>query len=72
MNNVVGKYVKKIREKQGLTQEQLAIRIELDGWRIDRFVVSKIERGDRHLTDFEIQKIAQALKISISKLFGEE
>lgn len=72
MNNVVGKYIKKIREKQGLTQEQLAIRIELDGWRIDRFVVSKIERGDRHLTDFEIQKIAQALKISISKLFGEE
>ena len=72
MNNVVGKYIKKIREEQGLTQEQLAIRIELEGWQVDRFVVSKIERGDRHLTDIETRTIAQALKVSVSKLFGEE
>jgi transcriptional regulator with XRE-family HTH domain len=35
MTNVVGKYVKKIREQQGLTQEQLAIRIEMAGRLID-------------------------------------
>lgn len=72
MNNVIGKYVKEIREKQGLTQEQLAIRIEIVGWKIDRFIVSKIERGDRHLSDVEVQTIAQALKVSVSRLFGEE
>lgn len=72
MNNVIGKYVKEIREKQGLTQEQLAIRIEIAGWKIDRFIVSKIERGDRHLSDVEVQTIAQALKVSVSRLFGEE
>lgn len=72
MNNVVGKYIKQIREEQGLTQEQLAIRIEMAGWQIDRFVVSKIERGERRLSDFETQTIAQALKVSVSKLFGEE
>lgn len=42
MNNVVGKYIKQIREEQGLTQEQLAIRIEMAGWQVDRFVVSKL------------------------------
>jgi transcriptional regulator with XRE-family HTH domain len=31
MNNVVGKYIKEIREGQGFTQEQLAIRIEMAG-----------------------------------------
>jgi hypothetical protein len=31
MNNVVEKYVKQIREQQDLTQEQLAIRIEMAG-----------------------------------------
>ncbi|MEP7137714.1 MAG: helix-turn-helix transcriptional regulator [Chloroflexota bacterium] len=72
MNNVVGKYIKQIRERQGLTQEQLAIRIELAGWQIDRFVISKIERGDRQVSDIEAQLIAKVLKVSVSHLFGEE
>lgn len=72
MNNVVGKYIKKIREKQNLTQEQLAIRIEMSGWQVDRFVVSKIERGDRQVSDIEAQLIAKVLKVSVASLFGEE
>jgi len=72
MNNVVGKYIKEIREQQGLTQEQLAIRIEMAGWQVDRFVVSKIERGDRQVSDMETQLIAKVLKVSVAKLFGEE
>jgi transcriptional regulator with XRE-family HTH domain len=72
MNNAVGKYIKQIREQQGLTQEQLAIRIEMSGWQVDRFIVSKIERGDRQVSDIEAQLIAKALKVSISNLFGEK
>jgi transcriptional regulator with XRE-family HTH domain len=72
MKNVVGNHIKKIREKLGITQEQLAIRIEMAGWQVDRFVVSKIERGDRQLSDVETQTIAKALKVSVSRLFGEE
>ena len=72
MKNVIGHQIKKIREKLGITQEQLAIRIEMAGWQVDRFVVSKIERGDRQLSDVEAQTIAKALKVSVSRLFGEE
>jgi len=72
MNNVVGKYIKEIRKKQNLTQEQLAIRIEMAGWQIDRFVISKIERGDRQVSDIEAQLIAKVLKVSVADLFGEE
>jgi len=54
MNNVVGKYIKEIREQQGLTQEQLAIRIEMAGkltdssfqklgGTIDRFQILKLD-----------------------------
>ena len=71
MNNVVGKHIKKIREKQGLTQEQLAIRIEMAGWQVDRFVVSKIERGNRQVSDIEAQLIANVLNVPISSLFGK-
>ena len=62
MNNIVGKYIKEIREEQGLTQEQLAIRIEMAGWQVDRFIVSKIERGDRQVSDIEAQLLAKWLK----------
>jgi transcriptional regulator with XRE-family HTH domain len=72
MNNVVGKYIKEIRERQALTQEQLAIRIEMAGWQVDRFIVSKIERGDRQVSDIEAQLIAKALKVSVSQWFGEK
>jgi len=72
MNNVVGKYIKDIREKQGLTQEQLAIRIETAGWQVDRFIVSKIERGDRQVSDIEAKLIAKVLRVSVGSLFGEE
>lgn len=72
MKNIIGKYIKKIREEQGLTQEQLAIRIEMAGWRVDRFVVSRIERGEREISDIEAQLIAKVLKVSVASLFGEE
>jgi len=51
MKNIVGKYIQQIRKEQGLTQEQLAIRIEMAGWQVDRFILSKIERGDRRRRD---------------------
>jgi transcriptional regulator with XRE-family HTH domain len=72
MRNIIGRHIKKIRREQSLTQEQLAIRIEIAGWQINRFVVSKIERGDRELSDVEAQIIAKVLKVSVSRLFGEE
>ena len=71
MKNIVGKNVKAIRESLGITQEQLAIKLEMSGWRVDRFIVSRIERGERQVLDKEIQLIANALKVSVSNLFDE-
>lgn len=72
MKNIVGKNIKVIRESQGITQEQLAVKLEVAGWRVDRFLVSRIERGERQVLDFEIQIIAKVLKVSVSKLFSAE
>jgi transcriptional regulator with XRE-family HTH domain len=41
------------------------------GWQVDRHVISKIERGDRQVSDIEAEVIAQALGVSVSSLFGE-
>ncbi|MFZ5858561.1 MAG: helix-turn-helix transcriptional regulator [Chloroflexota bacterium] len=72
MKNIVGKQIKEIREKAGITQEQLAIRLEMAGWQVDRFLVSKIERGERQVLDTEVQLIAKVLKVSVSSLFGKD
>ena len=72
MKNIVGKNIKAIRESQGITQEQLAVQLEVAGWRVDRFLVSRIERGERQVLDFEIQLIAKVLKVSIASLFEEK
>ncbi len=71
MKNIVGKRIKEIREKLGITQEQLAIRLEMAGWDADRFLISKIERGERQVLDTEVQLIAKALKVGVSSLFDE-
>jgi len=72
MKNVVGKNVARIREQLGITQEQLAIRLQMAGWRVDRFLVSKIERGERQVLDSEVLLIANVLKVSIISLFGRD
>ena len=71
MKNVVGKHIKELRERSGITQDQLAIRLEMAGWQVDRFLISKIERGERQVLDTEVQLIAKVLKVSISSLFEE-
>lgn len=58
-----GENVKKLRKARGLTQEELADKINRDA----RTVVA-IEGGTRNTTLNTIQKVAQALKVSPSEL----
>lgn len=58
-----GKHLRKLREKQGLTQEELADRAGM------HFTyVGQIERGLRNPSLVNLQKLAKALKISGGKL----
>ncbi|MEW5988973.1 MAG: helix-turn-helix transcriptional regulator [Chloroflexota bacterium] len=71
--NVIGRKVKQIREERQpkLTQEDLAIRLQLLGWGdCSRFTVSKIELRTRKVTDHEVKMLAEALGVSPNCLFG--
>jgi hypothetical protein len=61
MKNIVGKRVQEARHKfkPPLSQEALAVRLELDGWKISRGTLSKIEAGIRQVTDFEVMALAK-------------
>ena len=54
-----------------MTQAQLAAKLQLDQWDIDRAGVAKIEIGIRQITDIELVKLAKALDVSAAWLLGE-
>ena len=55
-----------------VSQDALAARLQTLGWSIDRFGISKIERGERQVTDKELLLLAEALDVSINSLIGVE
>ena len=59
-----GLMVRSHRNKQNLTQEQLADLCELD-----RTYIGSVERGERNISLISIHKIASALKIDVKELF---
>ena len=57
----IGKNIRILREKAGLTQEQLAAKLQLGGCDITRSALAKIEVGQRHLYPDEIILIRKIL-----------
>jgi len=64
----VGKNIRSLREKAGLTQEQLAAKLQLGGCDITRSAVAKIEVGQRHLYPDEIILIRKILNTSFESI----
>jgi len=58
-----GNRVRKLRKEQGLSQEELAFRVDLH-----RTYIGMIERAEKNITLLNIEKIAFALNISIHEL----
>ena len=70
--NICGARVKEARKRAGLSQENLAARLQVDGVNIERDSVSRIEIGTRFVADYELIAISKALGVSPSFLLGLE
>ena len=62
-----GSKVRSIRKTLGISQESLA---DLSG--LDRSYIGGVERGERNISLGNIDKIAQALDLSIKDLFEND
>lgn len=71
--NIIGKRVRQARlaSKPGLTQLNLATKLQLEGLDLDQAQISKLENGIRPVTDIEIALLAKVLNVSGSWLLGE-
>lgn len=72
--NVIGPHLKEARsaKRPKVSQEQLAIRLQILGWNIDRFGISKIERGQRQVLDREVLLLAKALDVPVTELLKDD
>ena len=61
---LVGKRVKELRNKLGISQEELA-----DLACLDRTYVTSVECGRRNISIVNIDKLAKALKVSLAEFF---
>lgn len=65
----VGRNIRDLREKEGLTQEQLSAKLQVEGCDITRSAVAKIEVGQRHLYPDEIILLKTILKTNYEDIF---
>lgn len=67
IKEALGKRIKFLRNQAGISQEELADRAE-----IDRTYITSVECGKRNISIVNIDKIAKALGVTLSKLFDFE
>ncbi len=68
--NIIGKRIKEARLNAGLSQQQLSNQLELMAVYVCRGSISRIENGERAITDIEIDAISKVLKVSLDYLFS--
>lgn len=68
--NIIGSRIREARVHAGLSQKQLSERLELLAVYTCRGSVSRIENGQRAVTDIEIDAISKVLGVSPNELFG--
>ena len=67
IKQTVGKRIRELRNKLGVSQEELAAMVELD-----RTYITSVERGKRNISIVNIEKLATALNVSLAEFFTFE
>ena len=70
--NLSGERIHQQRTTLRLSQADLAARMQVNGVTIEREAISKIETGDRFVTDYELMVFAKVLGVSVEWLLSEE
>ena len=66
--NIVGKKIYELRKQRKLSQEELAVKMQLNNIEISQKVISRIEKQERFVTDYELLAFSRVLGVSIYDL----
>lgn len=64
--NIIGQKIKKLREERGITQEAMALHLD-----VTQSNYGRLEKDDRRLNVVKLLKIVRILDVNINYLFNE-
>ena len=67
-NNLCGEKIASLRSKIGISQRELADRLQIAGLDIDKNAIQRIEAGKRFVTDIELKVLSKVLELSVDEL----
>ena len=67
-NNICGQNVSQFRKEIGISQRELADRLQLFGLEIDKNAIQRIEAGKRFVTDIELIALSNVLSKTYEEL----
>ena len=70
--NISGERIREARIKMHLSQKALAVRLKLEGVKLERVCISSSEIGTRFSAHYERTMLAQTLNVSVLWLLGIE
>lgn len=68
--NLISKKLRDSREKAGLSQSQLAAKMQTLGVNIDQQMISRIEKNQRFVTDYELACFCRILNVDLKKMLS--
>ncbi len=66
--NLISKHLVILRKENGLSQRDLAQKLQLAGYDMDKNVITRIETNKRYVTDLELQAFAKIFGVSYDYL----
>ena len=69
--NIIGKRLAELRKEQGLSQNDLAAKMQLLNVNIDQQMISKIEKNNRQVTDYELACFCKCLSVTADEILEE-
>lgn len=69
--NVISNRLQEFRKAKGLSQSQLAAKMQTMGVNLDQQMISKIEHNARFVTDYELGCFCAVLDVSITDMMQD-
>ncbi len=66
--NLISSRLIELRRQQGISQRDLAHKLQLAGYDMDKNVITRIETNKRYVTDIELRALSQVLGVSYAYL----
>lgn len=70
-NNICGHNVCLFRKALGISQRELADRLQVNGLDVDKNAIQRIEAGKRFVTDIELSLLAAVFAKSVDEMLAE-